>query len=502
MFRVKAPHQDLEFALPTDVPATAAYVKQRIEEAINVPRMQQRLIFRGKVLTDDMPVAATDSAVLHILPSEAEIEAMREREAAAKREHEIRATRRVVSIQARNNQLNARTLAMTAYKFHGIETLPNLPDEATARNILDTLAQDPGILAVLAQHKWQVGALAEMFPDGKVGVDPVCVLGLNENKGQRILLRLRTDDLRGFRKYLTIKKVLYHELAHNVQSSAGILFIYSLGQDVSDHNNEFYQLMRQVENECNAVPLTTTKPKELPATRLNSAATGELQGWALLHPMAAPPPPKIAQLDVENVTDDVDMNASLPPSVENRVDEHNDLVHAKKVPATDLETHSIPRKVSIPMTTETPATNAPLAPLAEWDGMALAMGGERVQQVHDTIHRLWDELAFSAGRVDVVSTMHTLLTNILQSPHEAKFKKIRKGNPRIAKTIGPHERVCAAFLQSVGFHDGMIDDGEMKLMTRITLALDATHWTLQRDDPGLLWLGKSALEALASTNTT
>lgn len=50
--------------------------------------------------------------------------------------------------------------------------------------------------------RWTVGTLAEMYPDGKVGVDPVCVLGLNQNKGQKILLRLRTDDLLGFRKYL------------------------------------------------------------------------------------------------------------------------------------------------------------------------------------------------------------------------------------------------------------------------------------------------------------
>ncbi|KAJ0401213.1 hypothetical protein ATCC90586_010166 [Pythium insidiosum] len=77
--------------------------------------------------------------------------------------------------------------------------------------------------------------LAEMYPDGKVGVDPVCVLGLNQNKGQKILLRLRTDDLKGFRKFLSIKKVLYHELAHNVHS---------------EHDNDFYQLMRQIEKEC------------------------------------------------------------------------------------------------------------------------------------------------------------------------------------------------------------------------------------------------------------
>lgn len=95
---------------------------------------------------------------------------------------------------------------------------------------------------MLGAVRWSVGVLAEMPPDGKVGVDPVCVLGLNQNKGQKILLRLRTDDLLGFRKFLrcvagiyciffairrsndkiylhdSIKKVLFHELSHNVSS--------------------------------------------------------------------------------------------------------------------------------------------------------------------------------------------------------------------------------------------------------------------------------------------
>jgi len=77
--------------------------------------------------------------------------------------------------------------------------------------------------------------LAELYPEGNVGVSDVCVMGLNQNKGQKILLRLRTDDLQGFRKILSIRKVLYHELAHNVYS---------------EHDDNFFQLMRQIENEC------------------------------------------------------------------------------------------------------------------------------------------------------------------------------------------------------------------------------------------------------------
>lgn len=92
------------------------------------------------------------------------------------------------------------------YRFHAIETL-DLPDRARAKQILEELANDPGVLAVLAKHAWSVGALAELYPEGEVGVSEVCVLGLNQNNGARISLRIRTDDLKGFRKILSIRKV-------------------------------------------------------------------------------------------------------------------------------------------------------------------------------------------------------------------------------------------------------------------------------------------------------
>ncbi|KAE9026047.1 hypothetical protein PF011_g2742 [Phytophthora fragariae] len=117
---------------------------------------------------------------------------------------------------ARNYGLQARDAVSTSYRFHGIEPLKFFSDKHKAQEILEKLANGRGILAVMAKHN--VGVLAEMPPDGKVGVDPVCVLGLNQNKGQKILLRLRTDDLLGFRKFLSIKKVLFHELSHNVHS--------------------------------------------------------------------------------------------------------------------------------------------------------------------------------------------------------------------------------------------------------------------------------------------
>ena len=64
--------------------------------------------------------------------------------------------------------------------------------------------------------RWQVGCLSEMPPEGKVGVSAVCILGVNINRGQEISLRLRTDDLRGFRRYDSIRQTLCHELVHMV----------------------------------------------------------------------------------------------------------------------------------------------------------------------------------------------------------------------------------------------------------------------------------------------
>eukprot|EP00554_Chaetoceros_debilis_P004307 CAMPEP_0194086292 /NCGR_PEP_ID=MMETSP0149-20130528/20574_1 /TAXON_ID=122233 /ORGANISM="Chaetoceros debilis, Strain MM31A-1" /LENGTH=395 /DNA_ID=CAMNT_0038769355 /DNA_START=132 /DNA_END=1319 /DNA_ORIENTATION=- len=131
---------------------------------------------------------------------------------------------------------SSRDPTQKKYGFGTIQTLPMLPDQQKAKKILHDLAHDPGILACMAKHEWSVGMLCELYPEGKVGESEVCLMGLNTNKGQKIDLRLRTDDLRGFRKILSIRKVLFHELAHNTHSA---------------HDQKFFQLMRQVEQECN-----------------------------------------------------------------------------------------------------------------------------------------------------------------------------------------------------------------------------------------------------------
>lgn len=83
-----------------------------------------------------------------------------------------------------------------AWQLSGLSPIPT-----EALKLLHRLAADPGIAGIMTKHRWSVGLLSEMPPEGKVGVSPVCILGVNINAGQEVSLRLRTDDLKGFRRH-------------------------------------------------------------------------------------------------------------------------------------------------------------------------------------------------------------------------------------------------------------------------------------------------------------
>ena len=63
----------------------------------------------------------------------------------------------------------------------------------------------------MQEHKFTVGTLTELAPHEHPNL-----LGLNKNAGEVILIRLRTDAYDGFRLYADIRRVLCHELTHNV----------------------------------------------------------------------------------------------------------------------------------------------------------------------------------------------------------------------------------------------------------------------------------------------
>jgi len=97
------------------------------------------------------------------------------------------------------------------YCFHDIKPLGHLPNPASALSLLKKLSEDPAIKHVMQQHKFAVGLLTELAPH-----EHPELLGLNENAGQAIKLRIRTDKYDGFRLYADVRRVLCHELTHNV----------------------------------------------------------------------------------------------------------------------------------------------------------------------------------------------------------------------------------------------------------------------------------------------
>eukprot|EP00249_Psilotum_nudum_P015587 c25413_g1_i1 orf=416-2413(-) len=143
----------------------------------------------------------------------------------------------------------SRKLPQGRYVFGDFRTLqlPGIqldPPPEKALDIMHRLASDPGIIAIMNKHYWNVGVMTEMAPVGYVGISPKCLLGYNKNFGEEISLRLRTDDLKGFRKYDSIKKTLLHELAHMVHS---------------EHDANFFALDKQLNEE--AISLDWTKAK-------------------------------------------------------------------------------------------------------------------------------------------------------------------------------------------------------------------------------------------------
>ncbi|KAG7390634.1 hypothetical protein PHYPSEUDO_007096 [Phytophthora pseudosyringae] len=473
---------------PDEPPASVAELQTQVERATGVQPDAQRLFqLRRRVDCSDVARLVRDAcdcsdgaAPLLLLAgaSTAQIEDMKATQSAVQREMEMRESRRVVDIAKRNRSLQARDAVATSYRFHAIEPLKNFADKNKAHEILDKLANDRGILAVMAKHKWSVGVLEEMPPDGKVGVDPVCVLGLNQNKGQKILLRLRTDDLLGFRKFLSIKKVLFHELSHNVHS---------------EHDNKFYQLMRQVEKECNELDWTNSGGAAVGGSGAilhdeddsgRHASSGHRlgggsAGTSRLLNIASPAPIAQEQL-VPTTKPDVHFIASPAPIAQEQLvpttkpDVHlppAELAEPEKQPAATVITEDVEMEDRESANTEA----APLPQTADEEVATLAMSG-RERRIHDAVRHL--QVHYSAEAIaKAASLLHKIVSNIITHPADAKFRSIRKANRLFEGQVARFPE-CLEFLLALGFED------------------QSDKFVLIREDPALLWIGRSTLEVL------
>ncbi|RAW29846.1 hypothetical protein PC110_g13788 [Phytophthora cactorum] len=472
--------QSHALSFPDRSSPTIAELQAQIERVVGVQPDAQRLFQkRRRVDCSDVSRLILDvcdeSTPLLLMAggaSTAQIEDMKATQSAVQQEMKIRESRRVVDISKRNQGIQARDAVSTSYRFHAIEPLKNFADKDKAQEILEKLANDRGILAVMAKHKWSVGGLAEMPPDGKVGVDPVCVLGLNQNKGQKILLRLRTDDLLGFRKFLSIKKVLFHELSHNVHS---------------EHDNKFYQLMRQVEKECNELDWTnsggaavggspailheddSTNTSASSGHRLGggSAGTSRLLNIGPPAPIAQEREQTVPQLEVPPVAQTPPTEAEKEPTTE---DIEMEETEAAKPKADSSQQADMPQAALSPMTLPEVHERT-----ADEEVAALAMS-DREKRIHDAVRHL--QAHYSSEAISkAVSLLHKIISNIITHPSDVKFRSIRKGNRLFEGQVARFPE-CLEFLLALGFED------------------QSDKFVLVREDPALLWIGRSTLEVL------
>ncbi|KAJ3411396.1 hypothetical protein HDV05_002276 [Chytridiales sp. JEL 0842] len=206
---------------------TLADLKLKIESLIGVSPPNQKLLH--KAIKPSTPNATLDSTLLSVLfPTPSKILLVGSTQSTLS---QIQKESNILEIRKKRENLPSRPVEKEAveWTFGTLTPLPEFADRSNALIMLKKLRDDVGIKAIMKKYKWKVGELAELHPAAQT------ILGYNQNRGQRIALRLRTDRLDGFRHYPEVRRVLIHELTHMVHD---------------DHDNKFHELNRLLTKEC------------------------------------------------------------------------------------------------------------------------------------------------------------------------------------------------------------------------------------------------------------
>ncbi|CEM15494.1 unnamed protein product [Vitrella brassicaformis CCMP3155] len=391
----------------------------------------------------------------------------------------------------------------STYRFERLEVLPQLshPPQSEALRLLQRLATDPGIVSIMREYQWTVGVLCEMPPEGKVGEDPVCILGLNEGRGQKIHLRLRTDDLKGFRKYEVILNTLLHELTHN---------------RIGPHNRDFYNLMSelrahymQVTNQFKSAGRTTGMSE---MGTLNMAESGPAEpqdNWSFTATLGGAHPAPTDPLSLREVAAQAaerrhqpQPTSPIPPTTPEMADEHQPLICCDDHQAHSHEDRADKGGDTVIETQQEGTVESPAAPqeadqdMHEGDTSPIAMPVEsdELQRIADATQKYVETLrqrlvlqGRSGGLEGVMREgwvlLRKLISNVQQSPYDDKYRRLRRSNRVLSEkvfSLPGFEDV----LRSVGFEKESDD------------AL-----VLRTVDPVKLQLAKEVLDSLIEGHT-
>ncbi|XP_031262034.1 uncharacterized protein LOC116120231 isoform X3 [Pistacia vera] len=373
------------------------------------------------------------------------------------------------------------------------------PPASEALKRMHMLAADPGIVAIMNKHRWHVGIMTEMAPVGYVGISPKCILGVNKNHGEEISLRLRTDDLKGFRKYERIKKTLLHELAH---------MLYS------EHDANFYALDKQLNQEAASLDWTKSRGHSLSGVRYSDQyednlfagdirnASHKLGGnvseqlvmevESILQPrktMGEPDPDDSeAKGRISGYTNIARPNYGHSLANKTREDQGNMNAYREPDP-DDTQANGIVQGEPDPDDTLVHAHCISSMKIDEPDPDAQEL--RRIQDpvtvVCSRLQKMIELLQAEVNPLEATTVLQTLfkiIRNVIEHPEEMKYKRLRKANPIIQRNVANY-KAAMEILYLIGFNEDVVLD---------EIGKAETYLVLKRNDPGLLWLAKSSLE--------
>ena len=233
VFFVTLSYKGNAYEVPVQGDDHLASIFDFVQEALDFPRENCKLISKGKMLRPDndaLTVAeaglSAGSKVMLVASSAKDISFVQSNRAdplvkgfaEEERDEQSRRKRARAALSAWGTKQDSE------FNFGSIkaEFKYSEPPPYEAERLLQRLATDPGIIEIMKTRKFKVGVLTEMSPVeaqermAKKGTPNMDLLGYNQNYGGMIVLRLRTDTLKGFRPYHDLINTLIHELTHNV----------------------------------------------------------------------------------------------------------------------------------------------------------------------------------------------------------------------------------------------------------------------------------------------
>lgn len=249
-------HQSKEQSIEISPQATMHQLRERIYELTSVAVVHQKLLLKpakgvkisgrgnnaqgcGDVNLNQTlaEMGVTQGLVIMVLgATQAQVDKVNLEEQQASRWKQPRSYHPSLLQATRPHSTGVADLAAIKQPFLAIKPHQSLnsfnPLFARVTAYLERLANDQGVVHVCRLHSYTVGLLTELLP-----WENSDLLGLNENHGQVIRLRIRTDNADGFRDYKTTRQVLMHELAHI---------------DIGGHPVEFRELNSKLNSELAA----------------------------------------------------------------------------------------------------------------------------------------------------------------------------------------------------------------------------------------------------------